>query len=262
MPVITIPFDFDPHGDGESTVPIYLNDTDENGEKIFFGWIEAVVPIQDKLKALSRRILGDVWGVSELTDITIQHLWRRHRENLGPHPSYRVYRTARRKAHGLEDPAAHGHLAIHVSMDRLEGFRRDALLCDTPDTEHGYRSALDLQLFEKKLNSEDLEIYRMLKAGYCWHEVAERIGRRPNTIHRRFSRTAGGSMDLCNYCFAKDFWVDERIPRKKVRPFTRRDPTSDTPELSESGTAGLPRCCGHSQPRRESRRHYGRGRDG
>jgi hypothetical protein len=72
MPVITIPFDFDPHGDGESTVPIYLNDTDENGEKIFFGWIEAVVPIQDKLKALSRRILGDVWGVSELTDITIQ----------------------------------------------------------------------------------------------------------------------------------------------------------------------------------------------
>ena len=37
MPVITIPFDFDPHGDGESTVPIYLNDTDENGEKICFG---------------------------------------------------------------------------------------------------------------------------------------------------------------------------------------------------------------------------------
>jgi len=189
MPVITIPFDFDPHGDGESVVPIYLNDTDENGEKIFFGWIEAVVPIQDKLKALSRRILGDVWGVSELTDITIQHLWRRHRENLGPHPSYRVYRTARRKAHGLEDPAAHGHLAIHVSMDRLEGFRRDALLRDTPDTEDGYRSALDLQLFEKKLNSEYLEIYRMLKAGYCWHEIGERIGRRPNTIHRRFSRT-------------------------------------------------------------------------
>jgi DNA-binding NarL/FixJ family response regulator len=92
-------------------------------------------------------------------------------------------------AHGLEDPAARGHLAIHVSMDRLEGFRRDALLCDTPDTEDGYRTALDLQLFERKLNSEDLEIYRMLKAGYCWHEIGERIGRRPNTIHRRFSRT-------------------------------------------------------------------------
>ena len=69
-------------------------------------------------------------------------------------------------------------------------------------------------------------------------------------------------MDLCNYCFAKDFRVDERIPRKEVRAFTRRDSTSDTPELSESGAAGLPGCRGHWQSRGESRWHYGRGRDG
>ena len=41
-------------------IPIYLNDKDENGETICFGWIEAVVPIQEKLRALLRRVPGDV----------------------------------------------------------------------------------------------------------------------------------------------------------------------------------------------------------
>jgi hypothetical protein len=59
-------------------------------------------------------------------------------------------------------------------------------------------------------------------------------------------------MDLCNYCFAKDFRVDERIPRKEVRAFTRRDSTGDPPKLSESGTAGLPRWRGNQRPRGES----------
>jgi hypothetical protein len=79
MPVITIPFDYDPRRYSASLVPIYLNDTDDNGEIIFHGWIDAVVPVQDKLRALSRRVLGDVWRVSEVTDLTIHHLWHRHR---------------------------------------------------------------------------------------------------------------------------------------------------------------------------------------
>ena len=32
MPVITIPFDYDPRRYSASLVPIYLNDTDDNGE--------------------------------------------------------------------------------------------------------------------------------------------------------------------------------------------------------------------------------------
>jgi len=54
MAVITIPFDYDLQRDGGSVIPIYLNDTDDNGETIFFGWIEAVIPVQDKLRAVSR----------------------------------------------------------------------------------------------------------------------------------------------------------------------------------------------------------------
>ena len=98
MAVIAIPFDYDPDRDGESVIPIYLNDTDENGETICFGWIEAVVPIQEKLRALSRRVLGDVWRVSEVTDLAIHQLWRQYRENVGCHPSFRVVQD--REANG------------------------------------------------------------------------------------------------------------------------------------------------------------------
>jgi hypothetical protein len=101
MAVITIPFDYDPQRDCESVVPICINDTDDNGETICFGWINAIVPIQDKLKALAGRVLGDVWRVSELTDLTIHHLWRKYRDNLGDNPSFRLYAIAKRMGNNL-----------------------------------------------------------------------------------------------------------------------------------------------------------------
>jgi DNA-directed RNA polymerase specialized sigma24 family protein len=191
MAVITIPFDYDPQRDGESVIPIYLNDTDENGETIFFGWIEVVVRIQDKLRALSRAILGDVWRVSELTDLTVHRLWRKYRDNLGRDPGFRVYVTARRIAHSLEDPGARVHLALNISLDALEEYRKYAV-GDVNKTERAYCTNLDLQRFETKLKElgkkNDLDVYRMLKAGYYWHEIGQRVGERPNTVYRRFRR--------------------------------------------------------------------------
>jgi hypothetical protein len=192
MAVITIPFDYDPQRDGESVVPIYLNDRDDNGETIFFGWFEAVVPIQDKLKSLSRTVLGDVWRVSEVTDLAIHNLWRKRRENLGCHPGFRIFKTAKRMAHSLEDPGAREHLARNRSLDRLEQYREDALIADTADTEKAYQTSLDMERFEKRLrylgNRGELEMYRMLRAGYCWQEIGQRVGEHPNTLHRRFRR--------------------------------------------------------------------------
>jgi hypothetical protein len=200
MAVITIPFDYDPRRDGESVVPIYLNDTDDNGETIFFGWIEAVVPIQENLRSLSRRVLGDVWRVSEVTDLAIHRLWHKHRENLGCHPGFLVYRTAKRTAHGLEDPGAREHLALNRSLDSLEQYRKDALIGDTADTERAYQTNLDIQRFEKKLRQlgkrGEFEMYRMLRAGYCWREIGQRAGERPNTLYRRFQRLLGRIADI------------------------------------------------------------------
>ena len=200
MAVIAIPFDYDPDRDGESVIPIYLNDTDENGETICFGWIEAVVPIQEKLRALSRRVLGDVWRVSEVTDLAIHQLWRQYREDLGCHPSFRVYRTAKRAAHILEDPGGREHLSLNLSLDALEGYRRDALIADTADTERGYQTNLDIEWFEKKVREmgrkSELDAYRMLRAGYDWHEISQRIGERPNTLHRQFRRLVRRIADI------------------------------------------------------------------
>jgi DNA-directed RNA polymerase specialized sigma24 family protein len=200
MAVITIPFDYDPRRDSNCVVPICLNDTDNNGEKIFFGWIEAVVPVQDKLKALSIRVLGDVWRVSELTELTIHHLWHKYRENVGCNPSFRVYATARRTAHGLEDPGARVHLALNISLDAIEEYRRDAVIANTADTERGYRINLDLQRIERKLKElgrrNEIEVYRMLKAGYYWSEIGERVGEHPNTVYRRFRRLLRRIIDI------------------------------------------------------------------
>ncbi len=200
MAVITIPFDYDPQLDDRSIVPIYVNDTDDHGETIAFGWIEAVVPIQEKLKALTRRILGDVWRVSELTDLSIHRLWRRHRHNLGRNPSLRVYHTARRMAHGLEDPGARAHLALNVSLDALEEYRTSAIVGDAIDTERLYGARLDIERFEAKLRQQgtqdDLEVYRLLKAGYYWYEIGERVGMHPNTAYQRFYRLVRRIADL------------------------------------------------------------------
>lgn len=191
MALITIPFDYDPQKDGESVVPIYLNDTDKDGETIFFGWFEVVVRLHDRLTALSRRILGDVWRVSELTDLTVHRLWRRYRDNLGPNPGFRVYVTARRIAHSLEDPGARGHLLLNVSLDALEDYRKFAV-GDPNVTERAYCTDLDLERFEAKLKElgtrNEMDVYRMLKAGYYWHEIGQRVGERPNTVYRRFRR--------------------------------------------------------------------------
>jgi hypothetical protein len=192
MPVITIPFDYDPQRYDESLVPIFLNDTDDRGETIYFGWIEAVVPIQDKLRILSRRVLGDTWRVSELTDLTVHHLWGKYRENVGPNPSHRVYATAQRKAHGLEDPGARAHLGKDVALDSLDEFQRDALVVELADARGGVSREYDLTRIESKLrelgSEEDFEVYRMLKSGYYWREIGRNVQKNPNTVYRRFSR--------------------------------------------------------------------------
>jgi len=192
MAVITIPFDYHPQRDGESVVPICINDTDDHGETICFGWINAIVPIQDKLKTLARRVLGDVWRVSELTDLAIHHVWRKYRDNLGHNPSFRLYAIAKRVAHRLEDPGARVHLALNFSLDALAQYRKEALIGDTAETESAYRRCLDLQRFETKLKKlgkeEEFEVYMMLKAGYYWYEISERVGKNQNAVYRRFRR--------------------------------------------------------------------------
>jgi hypothetical protein len=192
MPVISIPFDYDPLRYGESLVPIFVNDTDEQGERICFGWIEAVVPVQEKLRALARRVLGDVWRVSELTELTVHHLWARHGNDLGLWPSHRVYATARWKAHGIDDPGARSHHRLNLALDSLNEYRRDALLGEAKVRIDPARNNLDLSEFEKKLRKygteDDFRAYLLLRAGYHWVEIGKEMDQNWNSVYRRFAR--------------------------------------------------------------------------
>ena len=192
MPVITIPFDYDPQKYGESLVPIFVNDTDDSGNKIYFGWIEAVVPVQDKLRTLAKRVLGDIWRVSELTDETVHHLWSRYRENLGPRPSHRVYTTAQYKVHSLEDPGGRFHRGKHVALDALDALQQDALAAQCTPPQRASSWANRLSDLENKLQElgtkDDLEVYRMLKSGYYWREIGNHVQQNPNNLWRKFDR--------------------------------------------------------------------------
>jgi DNA-binding NarL/FixJ family response regulator len=103
-----------------------------------------------------------------------------------------VYRTAKRTAHRLEDPGGREHLALNLSLDDLDGYRRDAIIGDTADTEGEYGLNLDLKRVEGRLKKmakrDELEVYMMIRAGYHWYEIGERLGENPNTVYRRFRR--------------------------------------------------------------------------
>jgi hypothetical protein len=102
----------------------------------------------------------------------------------------------------------------------------------------------------------ELDVYRMLKAGYHWYEIGQRVGERPNTVYRRFRRLLRRIVGLSERnCGSTEFLADERVPRRKVRSSTERDSTRDTPKLSESGPAGLSERLDSQEPRHESLQH-------
>ncbi len=192
MAIVTIPYDYDPVKYEGSLIPIFLNDTDDKGHRIYFGWIEAVVPIHGKLTALAKRVLGDPWRVSEVTDLSVHHLSGKYGRELGPNPSHRVYMTARRKAHGLEDPGARIHLGKNVALDALAAFQRDALVSEESSLESTLdhqRSMARLEAKIKELGTEqDFLVYQKLKSGYHWREIGDEVDDNWNTVHRRFKR--------------------------------------------------------------------------
>jgi DNA-directed RNA polymerase specialized sigma24 family protein len=192
MAIVTIPFDYDPVKYGGALVPIFLNDTDEKGRRIYRGWIEAVIPVHERLITLAKRILSDPWRVSELTDVTVHHLWGKYGSEVGPNPSHRVYVTARRKAHGLEDPGARLYLRKNVALDSLADYQRDILLtraCDRDGELDHQRNVYKLETKLRDLGTpQDFLVYQKLKSGYHWREIGDAVDEKPNTVHRRFKR--------------------------------------------------------------------------
>jgi len=192
MAIVTIPFDYDPVNHDGALVPIFLSDTDERGKRIHFGWIDAVIPIHARLTSLARRVLGDPWRASEVTELSVHHLSHKYGTQLGPDPSRRVYATARRKAHGLEDPGARMHLGKNIALDGMADYYRDAIASVRTDMERKIDRGRSMERFEAKLlelgTDQQILVYQKLNSGYHWREIGDQVDENWNTVHRRFKR--------------------------------------------------------------------------
>src|SRR3954451_11979840 len=99
--VVNIPFDYDPDRD-RTILPICLPARDDEGKAIAWGWFEAVARIENPLRNLTRRTLGDERYVSELTETALKIVVKNHGENYGRSPSARIYRQAEWSARNLK----------------------------------------------------------------------------------------------------------------------------------------------------------------
>ncbi|HYO81128.1 MAG TPA: hypothetical protein VES20_06985, partial [Bryobacteraceae bacterium] len=71
--VVNIPFGYDP--DRDRILPICLPARDDDGKPIAWGWFEAVARIENPLRNLTRRVLGDERYVSEVTETALKIVW-------------------------------------------------------------------------------------------------------------------------------------------------------------------------------------------
>ena len=94
MEIITVPFDYDEKLH-PNVVPICICDTDRRGNAVYRGWVEfGVVPIADRLRNLSFRLLGDVFRVSEVAETVVHAVSRKRGTDLGSNPDLLVYKSA------------------------------------------------------------------------------------------------------------------------------------------------------------------------
>jgi hypothetical protein len=206
--VIIIPFNYErlPHAKQKAIIPICIASVDRNGNEIARVWFEqGVAPVQDQLRHFARYILGDVRHVSELAEVTVHKLWEQHGPDAGFMPWRRVVARAIWEAREL---AAGGSRWRKQHTVQLELWALDLGVygSDMTEPEEIYKNALLLELVERRIQEErrnDIRrIFAMLREGYTWDEMADRIGyTKSDTLKKRFWR-----------------WIKRNFPQKPGSP--------------------------------------------
>jgi hypothetical protein len=192
--VVTIPYEFEelPEECRRSIVPICIGRRDAEGNEIAWGWFDAVVPIQDSLRGLARRRLRDVWRVSELTELSVHGLWRKHRDDLGAFPSRRIYRRAMWDVEDLRANGWRNRRCPDVALDGLQEAIREVWQRDRTNYEEAYQIRLRIDAVDKWLKQqgrEDVrEILDLMARGHKWAEISDHFGQTEESLRRRFSR--------------------------------------------------------------------------
>jgi hypothetical protein len=210
MGVVIIPFDYEQLSESQrkAIVPICIASVDRHGNPIAQVWFEkGVVPVQDQLRSLARYKLGDIRRVSELAEITVHKLWERHREDAGILPCRRVLVRAMWEARDLSAGDSRWHIdhTVSLAMGSLEGDLYGNGPTDPKRYAEIYEQQLLLDLVKRRIEEdhrgEIQEIFRMLREGYTWEEVAHRLGdRTPAALKKRFWR-----------------WIKRNFPQKALQ---------------------------------------------
>lgn len=198
MAIVTIPFDYDLLPDSRRVVPICIEDTDRDGCLINRGWFEAVVPVADPLRNLSRRVLKDVWRVSEVTEISVHALWRKHRDNLGLRPSARILAHANWTADDLFAGGRNARRGVTVPL--LDSIR--CKLYTLPDAHNKLlvqevRGMLRDYFAEHDADHIDA-VVDMWASGMNWNEIAKVLGKSPKAATKDFWRWMGRALEHFN----------------------------------------------------------------
>ena len=198
MGFVIIPFDYEqlPDAQQKAVVPICIPSVDRQGNPIARIWFEeGVAPVQDQLRDLARHKLGDVRRVSELAEITVHKLWERHGEDAGACPSRRVLARAVWEARDLAAGGSQWRIThtVPLALGSLEQDLYGNGLPDPTRYEEVYERELLIELVERRIEKdhrEDIrEMFRMLRQGYGWDEIATHLqDPKPEAMKKRFWR--------------------------------------------------------------------------
>ncbi len=193
MGVVIIPFNYEqlPESQRNAIVPICIASIDRHGNQIAQIWFEqGVAPVREQLCSIARARLGDVRRVSELAEITVHKLWERHGEDVGIWPCRRVLVRAMWEARDLAAGDSRWHInhTVPLALDSFDGDVRGS-----KRDEEIYQQHLLLNLVERRIalgrHEEIGEVFKMLRQGYTWEEVAQRLGgQKPEALKKRFWR--------------------------------------------------------------------------
>lgn len=188
MPVVTIPFDYDEKLH-PTIVPICICDTDPDGNRVDPAWFEfGVVPIAERLRRMSQRILHDVFHVSEITESALHSIARHRGADLGTNPDLIVLAGAKWCAEDLKVGGRRARTGFDVELfaETIDQLRDEFDLVEAAET----KDTLD-KLVAKATElgmTEAVQMVPMMLRGCDADDYVRRFGKKRNTLTQMFFR--------------------------------------------------------------------------
>jgi hypothetical protein len=198
--VVVIPENYEslPSAERKKIIPICIKAVDISGCPIPTEWFtDGVAPVRKELVGMAHHTLGDPWRASELAETTVHRLAAKHGRFLGRYPARRVLVKAYWVAEELKtgDSRRTKYPNLFVALDALDEKIRDRTLADPNVYAKRFDQQILLDSFEDRLRREGRTevraMFQLVRRGYSWDEVSERVGLPTAEIaKRRFYRWA------------------------------------------------------------------------